>query len=108
MRFAIQVPGGTLEWLENGEAHRAIRRETGRQDIRILLPGAMCNNWNGAAATVKEYYNLGPREIVVETENGSVSEIVAGICRAWASAGEHPIERVREFISCLPVSVMLA
>jgi hypothetical protein len=105
MEFAIRVPEGMRQWLENGEAHRAIRRET-RQDIQIFLPEANMPSRNGAV-TARERYNLGSDEVLVETENGSVSEIVAGICRAWASASGCPIECVREFISCLPVSAVL-
>ena len=106
MEFVIRIPEGMLKWLENGEAHQAIRKET-RQDIEISLPDANLPSRNGTI-TARERYNLGSDEVLVETENGSVGEVATGMCRAWASAGGCPIERVREFISCLPVSAMLA
>ena len=105
VEFVVRAPKEMISWLEDGEAHRAIRRET-RQDIQIFLPEANLLGKNGAV-TARERYNLSPDEVLVETENGSVSEVVAGICRAWASAGGCPIGRTREFIACLPVLVAL-
>jgi hypothetical protein len=66
-----------------------------------MIPG------DGRCVTARERYGLLPDEVAIVTENGTVAEIVAGLCRAWASAGEHPIERAREFIACLPVLAAL-
>jgi hypothetical protein len=106
VEFVIQVPREVVRWLENGEAHHAVRREAGRQDIKILLPSTMIPD-DGRCVTARERYGLLPDEVAIVTENGAAAEVVAGLCRTWASAGEHPIERAREFIGRLPVLVML-
>jgi len=105
--FALGVPDGLIEWLRSDGAVDTIRREAG-DCIRIVLPNDLLVDERGAISA-RERYGLSADEIVVRMDgNGTVGEVIAGIGRAWASAGENPLERAREFLRGLPVSVLLA
>lgn len=104
--FALGVPDGLIGWLGSDGATAAIRREAGG-DVRIVLPNDLLVDERGVISA-RERYGISADEIVVKTDgNCTVSEVIAGIGRAWASAGENPLERAREFLRGLPVSVLL-